>query len=127
MKARFFFFCRRGVPAGSRRSRRCATIGCCPSVAFHRRFLAGLVLVGAGPVLLWLGLFSDLPHGGWLTGAGVLAHPARAAGARALVAVPAVPGGRADGRTPRLFGTVGLLAGQNAMRNRAVPPPRPRR
>lgn len=86
-----------------------------PEASLHRRFLAGLVLVGAGLVLLWLGLFSDLPHGGWLTGAGVLAILLGVAGASPVLSRPFL----AVVRTAyaRLFGTVGLLAGQNALRN----------
>ena len=86
-----------------------------PESSIHRRFAAGLGLVALGLVLLGLGLFSDLPHGGWLTGAGVLATLLGVAGASPvlsrpfLVAVGAV--------YARLFGTIGRLAGQNALRN----------
>lgn len=86
-----------------------------PEASLHRRFAAGLALVGAGLVLLWLGLFSDLPHGGWLTGAGILAILLGVAGASPVLSRPFL----AVVRTAyaRLFGTIGLLAGQNALRN----------
>ena len=110
--------CRRGVPAGSRRSRRCATTSRCPESSMRRRLRARASLMVV---------------------AGRRARPARAssptcrtpatgsaaASSRVLLGVtaaspgdqPPVPGGRPGGRTPRVFGRVGNLAGQNSLRN----------
>ncbi|WP_395690983.1 ABC transporter permease [Nocardioides sp.] len=86
-----------------------------PESSLHRRFLAGTALVLVGLVVLALGLFSDLPHGGWLTGAGVLAILLGVAGTSPVISRPFLAG--VGALYARLFGTVGLLAGQNALRN----------
>ncbi len=44
-----------------------------PESSLHRRLLLGVVMVAVGLGVLYLGLFTDVPHGGYLLGAGVLA------------------------------------------------------
>ncbi len=86
-----------------------------PESSLRRRFVIGTALVASGLVSLWLGLFSDLPHGGWQTGGGILAILLGVAAASPVLSRPFL----AVVRTAYagVFGTVGRLAGQNALRN----------
>jgi putative ABC transport system permease protein len=86
-----------------------------PESSLRRRFVVGAVLVVLGLVVLWLGLFSDLPHGGWQTGGGILAILLGVAAASPVLARPFLAAVRTA--YARVFGTVGRLAGQNALRN----------
>jgi putative ABC transport system permease protein len=86
-----------------------------PETALHRRLLAGVGLVVAGLVALWLGLFSDVPRGGWAVGGGVLAILLGVAAASPVICRPFLVLVRR--LYAGLFGTVGNLAGQNALRN----------
>lgn len=86
-----------------------------PESALHRRLIVGTALIGVGAVVLWLGLFSDLPHGGWQTGGGILAILLGVAAAAPVIARPFLL--LALAVFARLFGTVGTLAGQNSLRN----------
>jgi putative ABC transport system permease protein len=86
-----------------------------PEATLRRRLLAGTVLVVAGLGVLYLGLFSDLPHGGWQTGAGILAILLGVAAASPAISRPFLSLARAV--YARVFGSVGNLAGQNALRN----------
>jgi putative ABC transport system permease protein len=86
-----------------------------PESSLHRRMLIGAVLVVGGLVALWLGLFGGLPHAGWLTGGGVLAILLGVAASSPVICRPFLAGARH--LYAGLFGTVGNLAGQNALRN----------
>ena len=86
-----------------------------PESSLRRRLVAGAALVAGGLVALWLGLFTDVPHGGWLTGAGVLAILLGVAAASPVISRPFLALARSV--FARVFGTVGNLAGQNSLRN----------
>jgi putative ABC transport system permease protein len=86
-----------------------------PEQSLRRRLVVGLAMVAAGLAALWAGLFTDLPHGGWSTGAGVLAILLGVAAASPVLSRPFLVVARRV--YARLFGTVGNLAGQNALRN----------
>jgi putative ABC transport system permease protein len=86
-----------------------------PETSLHRRLLLGVVLIVGGLVALYLGLFTEVPRGGWFTGGGVLAILLGVASASPVISRPFLGLTRALYR--RLFGTVGNLAGQNALRN----------
>ncbi|WP_182524596.1 ABC transporter permease [Nocardioides dongkuii] len=88
-----------------------------PESSIHRRLQAGVVLVVAGAVALVLGLGGvvEVPRGGWFVGAGVLAVLLGVAAASPVISRPFLALARAV--YARLFGTVGNLAGQNALRN----------
>ncbi|GAW50745.1 MULTISPECIES: ABC transporter permease [unclassified Nocardioides] len=86
-----------------------------PESSLQRRLWWGLALTGIGLVVLALGLFSDLPHGGWQTGGGILAILLGVAAMSPVISRPFLAASRAT--YARLFGTVGNLAGQNALRN----------
>ena len=87
-----------------------------PEASLRRRMIGGLTLIGLGLLVLWSGLFSDVPHSGWQVGGGILAI--------LLGVAAASPVHLADRswrwcarRYARVFGTVGNLAGQNSLRN----------
>lgn len=86
-----------------------------PEATLRRRLVVGVLLVLAGLGVLYLGLFSDLPHGGWQTGGGILAILLGVAAASPVLARPFLLVTRAT--YARVFGSVGNLAGQNALRN----------
>jgi putative ABC transport system permease protein len=86
-----------------------------PESSLQRRLWWGLGLTVAGLVVLALGLFSDLPHGGWQTGGGVLAILLGVAAMSPVISRPFLAFARAV--YARVFGTIGNLAGQNALRN----------
>ena len=86
-----------------------------PESSLRRRFGWGLLLTGLGLVVLALGLFSDLPHGGWQVGAGVLAILLGVAAMSPVISRPFLALARSA--YARVFGTVGNLAGQNSLRN----------
>ncbi|QWF21581.1 FtsX-like permease family protein [Nocardioides sp. LMS-CY] len=86
-----------------------------PESSLRRRLWIGLALIVVGLAVLWLGLFSDLPHGGWQTGGGILAILLGVAAASPVISRPVLAVAQAV--FARLFGTVGNLAGQNSLRN----------
>ena len=86
-----------------------------PESSLRRRLLLGVVMVAAGLVALYLGLFTDVPHGGYLLGAGVLGILLGVSAASPVISRPFLAATAAV--YARLFGTVGNLAGQNALRN----------
>ena len=86
-----------------------------PETSLRRRMLVGALLVVVGLVVLWAGLFADLPHGGWQVGGGILAILLGVAAASPGISRPFLALARAA--YARVFGTVGHLAGQNALRN----------
>ncbi|GAA4741205.1 FtsX-like permease family protein [Nocardioides endophyticus] len=86
-----------------------------PESSLRRRIAWGLALTVAGLVVLALGLFSDLPHGGWQTGGGILAILLGVAAMSPVISRPFLELARAS--FARAFGSVGNLAGQNSLRN----------
>nr|WP_246416465.1 ABC transporter permease [Nocardioides luti] len=86
-----------------------------PESTLTRRLQLGLVLVAAGLGALWVGLFAEVPHGGWWTGGGVLAILLGVSSASPVISRPFLAAARAA--YARLFGTIGNLAGQNSLRN----------
>jgi putative ABC transport system permease protein len=86
-----------------------------PESSLRRRLWWGLALTVLGLVVLALGLFSDLPHGGWQTGGGILAILLGVAAMSPVISRPFLAVARAT--YARGFGTIGNLAGQNALRN----------
>jgi putative ABC transport system permease protein len=86
-----------------------------PESSLRRRLAWGLALTVVGLVVLALGLFSDLPHGGWQTGGGILAILLGVAAMSPVISRPFLSAARAT--FARSFGSVGNLAGQNSLRN----------
>ena len=86
-----------------------------PESSLRRRLWWGLALTVVGLVVLALGLFSDLPHGGWQVGGGVLAILLGVAAMSPVLSRPFLTLMRAT--YARAFGSVGNLAGQNSLRN----------
>jgi putative ABC transport system permease protein len=86
-----------------------------PETSLRRRVVLGAVLVVAGLGVLYGGLFTDVRHGGYLIGAGVLGVLLGVSAASPVISRPFL----AVVRTAyaRLFGPMGNLAGQNALRN----------
>lgn len=87
-----------------------------PESSVRRRLLLGLALIGTGVPLAVIGLFvAAVPHNGWWVGAGVLAVLLGVTAASPVIGRPFL---RATGAAQaRLFGQIGLLAGQNSLRN----------
>ncbi len=86
-----------------------------PESSLHRRFWLGVALVGAGVVLLGIGLFASLPYGPQQTGAGVLAILLGVTAASPVISRPLLIA--VHRLFARGFGPVGNLAGQNSLRN----------
>ena len=75
-----------------------------PETSLHRRLLLGVVLIVGGLVALYLGLFTEVPRGGWFTGGGVLAILLGVASASPVISRPflgADPGARTGGCSAR--------------------------
>ncbi|MCD4525612.1 ABC transporter permease [Nocardioides sp. cx-173] len=79
------------------------------------RFIRGAALGVVGLVVLGLGLFSGLPYGGQMVGAGVLAILLAVAAMSPVLSRPLLSAARSA--YARLFGSIGNLAGQNSLRN----------
>ncbi len=86
-----------------------------PESSLHRRLWWGLALFVVGIVVLALGLFADLPRGGWQVGGGVLAILLGVAAMSPVISRPFLALMRAA--YARAFGSIGNLAGQNSLRN----------
>ncbi len=86
-----------------------------PESSLHRRLVWGIALGVLGAVVLALGLFTDLPYGGWSVGAGILAMLLGTSAASPVISRPLLMG--AQRGFAKAFGTVGNLAGQNSLRN----------
>lgn len=86
-----------------------------PEASLHRRLVWGIALGALGAVVLSLGLFTDLPRGGWLVGGGILAMLLGTSAASPVISRPLLVG--AQRGFAKAFGTVGNLAGQNSLRN----------
>jgi putative ABC transport system permease protein len=76
---------------------------------------AGALLTAAGAGLLAVGLFAEISQAAWLVGAGVMAVFVGVALLAPVIGPPVVR--VIAGSFPRLFGTVGRLARENAQRN----------
>ncbi len=86
-----------------------------PASALHLRLVVGtgLIIAGAGGMLA--GLYAGVPRPAWWVGGGILAALLGVAAASPVISKPVVAlAARVYGR---LFGTVGVLAGQNSLRN----------
>lgn len=83
--------------------------------SIQQRFWRGLALGVLGLVVLGLGLFSDLPYGGQMTGGGILFVLLAVAAMSPVISRPFLVGARAV--YTRFFGSIGNLAGQNSLRN----------
>lgn len=86
-----------------------------PETTIRRRMLVGAALVVGGAGALLAGLGGAVPRAGWWVGLGVLAVLLGVAAASPVIGRPVLVGAHAAYR--RLFGTVGNLAGLNALRN----------
>ena len=86
-----------------------------PESTIWRRLVAGVVLVVAGAAAMALGLFTDVRHGGFFVGGGVLAVLLGVSAAAPVIARPFLALARLA--YARTFGAVGNLAGQNSLRN----------
>ena len=88
-----------------------------PESSLRRRFGLGVALAGAGLLALVVGLGDvvEVPHGGWCVGAGVLAILLGVSAASPVLSRPLLLLARSA--YARTFGTVGVLAGQNSLRN----------
>jgi putative ABC transport system permease protein len=86
-----------------------------PETSIRRRLLVGTVLTVVGLVSLFTGLFAGAPKPLWFVGLGTLSVLLGVAAASPSISRPFLLAARAT--YARLFGPVGNLAGQNALRN----------
>ena len=86
-----------------------------PQSSRRTRRVVGALLTAAGAVSMGVGLFADVPQAGTLVGAGVAAVFVGVALLAPVIGPPIVR--VIAGWFPRVFGTVGLLARENAQRN----------
>ncbi len=86
-----------------------------PESSLRRRLLFGVSLTVAGAAAMLAGLYADVPRPGWWVGGGILAVLLGVAAAAPVISKPVVGLGAVLYR--RVYGTVGNLAGQNALRN----------
>ena len=91
-----------------------------PETSLRRRFGFGLGLVAVGALAMLAGLgvldaVVDVPRAGWVLGAGVLAVLLGVSAASPVLGRPLLDLARAG--LARVFGFVGVLSGQNALRN----------
>ncbi len=86
-----------------------------PESSIHRRFWLGAAMVAVGLVVLAVGLFSSLPYGPQETGAGVLLILLGVTAAGPVISRPLLT--VVHRLYARVFGPIGNLAGQNALRN----------
>jgi putative ABC transport system permease protein len=86
-----------------------------PEATLRRRFAVGAALVVTGAGLMLTGLFGSVPSPGWWVGVGILAALLGVAAASPVVGRPFAAAAGALYR--RVYGAVGQLAGQNALRN----------
>jgi putative ABC transport system permease protein len=86
-----------------------------PETSLHRRLLLGTVGGLLGVAAMLAGLFGDVPHGGYLLGAGTLAVLLGVTAVSPVISRPFLAAAQATYRA--VFGSVGNLAGQNSLRN----------
>jgi len=83
--------------------------------ALHWRLIIGVVLILLGAGAVGAGLYADVPSPGWWVGGGILSVLLGVAAASPVIGKPFVVVAGAVYR--RVYGAVGQLAGQNALRN----------
>jgi putative ABC transport system permease protein len=86
-----------------------------PESSLRRRFAGGLAMVVVGAALGAVGLFADVPKTGYWVGGGALLAMLGVAVASPVIAHPILS--VAAAAYGRVFGTIGVLAGQNGLRN----------
>ena len=86
-----------------------------PESALHWRLVTGGALIAVGAVAMGAGLLADVPSPGWWVGGGILAVLLGVAAASPVISRPVVALSALVYR--KIYGTVGNLAGQNALRN----------
>ncbi|MDN5895037.1 MAG: ABC transporter permease [Nocardioides sp.] len=86
-----------------------------PESSLRRRSITGSLMVLLGAVAMGAGLFTSIPRAGWVLGAGTLAVLLGVAALSPILASPLLKGARV--LYARVFGAVGNLAGNNALRN----------
>jgi putative ABC transport system permease protein len=86
-----------------------------PETSLRRRLLFGTIGIVVGVAAMGLGLFGDVPRGGYVLGAGTLTVLLGVTAVSPVVSRPFLAVAQTTYR--RLFGTVGNLAGQNSLRN----------
>jgi putative ABC transport system permease protein len=86
-----------------------------PETSLHRRLLLGVLMVAVGGAAMVAGLFLDVPHAGWLVGGGILLVLLGVAAMSPVISRPFLA--VAHRGYAAVFGTVGGLAGLNALRN----------
>ncbi len=86
-----------------------------PESALRWRLLTGAVMIVVGGAAMLAGLFTEVPRAGWFIGGGILAVLLGVAAASPVISRPVVALAAIGYR--RVYGTVGNLAGQNALRN----------
>ena len=86
-----------------------------PETSIHRRLLLGVVAIVVGAAAMAAGLFTDVPRGGYVLGAGTLLVLLGVTAVSPVVGRPFLAAAQAAYR--RVFGAVGALAGQNSLRN----------
>ena len=86
-----------------------------PETSLRRRLVFGTIGIAVGVAAMMLGLFGDVPRGGYVLGAGTLTVLLGVTAVSPVVSRPFLAAAQATYR--RLFGTVGNLAGQNSLRN----------
>jgi putative ABC transport system permease protein len=86
-----------------------------PETSIHRRLLLGVVGILVGAAAMAAGLFTDVPRGGYVLGLGTLLVLLGVTAVSPVISRPFL--GAVQAAYRRVFGTVGNLAGQNALRN----------
>ena len=86
-----------------------------PESALRWRLVAGAAMIVGGGAAMVAGLVTDIPRPGWWIGGGILAVLLGVAAASPVISRPVVALAALLYR--RVYGSVGNLAGQNALRN----------
>jgi putative ABC transport system permease protein len=86
-----------------------------PETSLRRRLVFGAIGIVVGVAGMMLGLFGDVPRGGYVLGAGTLTVLLGVTAVSPVVSRPFLAAAQATYR--RVFGSVGNLAGQNSLRN----------
>lgn len=86
-----------------------------PESSLRRRIASGTLLVVIGVLGIVLGLFTSVPKAGWILGVGALGVLLGVAALSPILAAPLLTVARTA--YSRVFGAVGTLAGNNALRN----------
>ena len=86
-----------------------------PESSIRRRLLLGVVAIAVGATAMALGLFADVPRGGWVLGLGILVVLLGVTAVSPVISRPFLA--LAQAAYGRVFGTVGNLAGLNSLRH----------